>query len=216
MIEVIINNQPQLKIISLVENGKLIEVYNENEESKHARNEGNIYTGIVKDIIPGMQAAFIDIGTEKNSFIHVKDVVPQVDEKIEDKDEDLKIKDVVKTNQKLLVQVQKDSNDKKGARTTTHIKLTGKYIILMPNTNIITISQKIIEQKEKDRLLEIIKNNLSENMGAIIRTAAEKKKSDELIADLKRLENQWNKIQNQFTNSKKEPQFFLFYFRQGQ
>ncbi len=206
MIEVIINNQPQLKIISLVENGKLIEVYNENEESKHARNEGNIYTGIVKDIIPGMQAAFIDIGTEKNSFIHVKDVVPQVDEKIEDKDEDLKIKDVVKTNQKLLVQVQKDSNDKKGARTTTHIKLTGKYIILMPNTNIITISQKIIEQKEKDRLLEIIKNNLSENMGAIIRTAAEKKKSDELIADLKRLENQWNKIQNQFTNSKKEPQ----------
>ena len=206
MIEVIINNQPQLKIISLVENGKLIEVYNENEESKHARNEGNIYTGIVKDIIPGMQAAFIDIGTEKNSFIHVKDVVPQVDEKIEDKDEDLKIKDVVKTNQKLLVQVQKDSNDKKGARTTTHIKLTGKYIILMPNTNIITISQKITEQKEKDRLLEIIKNNLSENMGAIIRTAAEKKKSDELIADLKRLENQWNKIQNQFTNSKKEPQ----------
>ena len=206
MIEVIINNQPQLKIISLVENGKLIEVYNENEESKHARNEGNIYTGIVKDIIPGMQAAFVDIGTEKNSFIHVKDVVPQVDEKIEDKDEDLKIKDVVKTNQKLLVQVQKDSNDKKGARTTTHIKLTGKYIILMPNTNIITISQKIIEQKEKDRLLEIIKNNLSENMGAIIRTAAEKKKSDELIADLKRLENQWNKIQNQFTNSKKEPQ----------
>ena len=206
MIEVIINNQHQLKIISLVENGKLIEVYNENEESKHARNEGNIYTGIVKDIIPGMQAAFIDIGTEKNSFIHVKDVVPQVDEKIEDKDEDLKIKDVVKTNQKLLVQVQKDSNDKKGARTTTHIKLTGKYIILMPNTNIITISQKIIEQKEKDRLLEIIKNNLSENMGAIIRTAAEKKKSDELIADLKRLENQWNKIQNQFTNSKKEPQ----------
>ena len=206
MIEVIINKQQENQIICLVENGKLIEVYNENKKSKKARNEGNIYLGIVKDIIPGMQAAFIDIGTEKNSFIHVKDVVPQVDEKIEDKDEDLKIKDVVKTNQKLLVQVQKDSNDKKGARTTTHIKLTGKYIILMPNTNIITISQKITEQKEKDRLLEIIKNNLSENMGAIIRTAAEKKKSDELIADLKRLENQWNKIQNQFTNSKKEPQ----------
>ena len=206
MIEVIINKQQENQIISLVENGKLIEVYNENEESKKARNEGNIYIGVVKDVVPGMQAAFIDIGTEKNSFIHVKDVVPQVDEKTEEKDENLKIKDVVKTNQKLLVQVQKDSNDKKGARTTTHIKLTGKYIILMPNTNIITISQKIIEQKEKDRLLEIIKNNLSENMGAIIRTAAEKKKSDELIADLKRLENQWNKIQNQFTNSKKEPQ----------
>ena len=206
MIDIKVNQNMENKTIAVLENGKLIEVYEENEESQQARKEGNIYLGIVKDIIPGMQAAFIDIGTEKNSFIHVKDVVPQVDEKIEDKDEDLKIKDVVKTNQKLLVQVQKDSNDKKGARTTTHIKLTGKYIILMPNTNIITISQKIIEQKEKDRLLEIIKNNLSENMGAIIRTAAEKKKSDELIADLKRLENQWNKIQNQFTNSKKEPQ----------
>ena len=102
MIEVIINKQQENQIICLVENGKLIEVYNENKKSKKARNEGNIYLGIVKDIIPGMQAAFIDIGTEKNSFIHVKDVVPQVDEKTEEKDENLKIKDVVKTNQKLL------------------------------------------------------------------------------------------------------------------
>ena len=206
MIEVIINKQQENQVICLVENGKLIEVYNENKKSKKARNEGNIYLGIVKDIIPGMQAAFIDIGTEKNSFIHVKDVVPQVDEKIEEKDEDLKIKDVVKINQKLVVQVQKDSNDKKGARTTTHIKLTGKYIILMPNTNIITISQKITEQKEKDRLLDIVKKNLPENMGAIVRTAAEKKKSDELIKDLKRLEDKWNKILEQFNKSKGKPE----------
>ena len=206
MIEVIINKQQENQIISLVENGKLIEVYNENEESKKARNEGNIYIGVVKDVVPGMQAAFIDIGTEKNSFIHVKDVVPQVDEKIEEKDEDLKIKDVVKINQKLVVQVQKDSNDKKGARTTTHIKLTGKYIILMPNTNIITISQKITEQKEKDRLLDIVKKNLPENMGAIVRTAAEKEKSDELVKDLKRLKDKWNKIQEQFNKSKGKPE----------
>lgn len=206
MIEVIINKQQENQIISLVENGKLIEVYNENKESKKARNEGNIYIGVVKDVVPGMQAAFIDIGTEKNSFIHVKDVVPQVDEKIEEKDEDLKIKDVVKINQKLVVQVQKDSNDKKGARTTTHIKLTGKYIILMPNTNIITISQKITEQKEKDRLLDIVKKNLPENMGAIVRTAAEKEKSDELVKDLKRLKDKWNKIQEQFNKSKGKPE----------
>ena len=206
MIEVIINKQQENQIICLVENGKLIEVYNENKKSKKARNEGNIYLGIVKDIIPGMQAAFIDIGTEKNSFIHVKDVVPQVDEKIEEKDEDLKIKDVVKINQKLVVQVQKDSNDKKGARTTTHIKLTGKYIILMPNTNIITISQKITEQKEKDRLLDIVKKNLPENMGAIVRTAAEKKKSDEINEDLKRLKDKWNKILEQFNKSKGKPE----------
>ncbi len=206
MIEVIINKQQENQIICLVENGKLIEVYNENKKSKKARNEGNIYLGIVKDIIPGMQAAFIDIGTEKNSFIHVKDVVPQVDEKTEEKDENLKIKDVVKTNQKLLVQVQKDSNDKKGARTTTHIKLTGKYIILMPNTNIITISQKITEPKEKDRLLDIVKKNLPENMGAIVRTAAEKKKSDEINEDLKRLKDKWNKILERFNKSKGKPE----------
>ena len=206
MIEVIINKQQENQIICLVENGKLIEVYNENKKSKKARNEGNIYIGVVKDVVPGMQAAFIDIGTEKNSFIHVKDVVPQVDEKTEEKDENLKIKDVVKTNQKLLVQVQKDSNDKKGARTTTHIKLTGKYIILMPNTNIITISQKITEPKEKDRLLDIVKKNLPENMGAIVRTAAEKKKSDEINEDLKRLKDKWNKILEQFNKSKGKPE----------
>ena len=206
MIEVIINKQQENQIISLVENGKVIEVYEENKESKKARKEGNIYIGVVKDVMPGMQAAFIDIGTEKNSFIHVKDVVPQVDEKTEEKDENLKIKDLVKKNQKLLVQVQKDSNDKKGARTTTHIKLAGKYIILMPNTNIITISQKITEEKEKDRLLNIVKKNLPENMGAIVRTAAEKKKNDEIIEDLKRLENKWNKILEQFNKSKGKPE----------
>ena len=83
MIELIVDKDENSKVIAVVENGKLVEIYEENEESKKARNEGNIYLGIVKDIIPGMQAAFVDIGTEKNSFIHVKDVIPQVDEKIE-------------------------------------------------------------------------------------------------------------------------------------
>ena len=124
MIEIIIDKEEEKKTIGVIENGKLIEVYEENKENKHERNEGNIYVGIVKDIIPGMQAAFIDIGTEKNSFIHVKDVIPQVDEKIE-KRPNVKIKDVIKPNQKILIQIQKDSNDKKGARTSTHIKLTG-------------------------------------------------------------------------------------------
>ena len=95
-------------------------MYEEEKNNKHERNEGNIYVGIVQNIIPGMQAAFVNIGTQKNSFIHVKDIIPQVDEKIE-KTEEPKIKNVVKPKQKVLVQVQKDSNDKKGARTTTHI-----------------------------------------------------------------------------------------------
>jgi len=205
MIELIVNRNKDSKIIAAIENGKLVEIYEENEESQKARNEGNIYLGVVKDIIPGMQAAFIDIGIEKNSFIHVKDVIPQVDEKIV-KRVDTNIKDVVKPKQKILVQVQKDSNDKKGARTSTHIKLTGKYVILMPNTNIVTISQKISDEKEKERLLNLIKANLPENTGAILRTAAEKKKDNEIKQDLEQLLKKWQKIKEKFDNEGDTPQ----------
>jgi len=205
MIEILVNKNKDSKTIAVIENGKLVEIYEENEENQKARNEGNIYLGIAKDIIPGMQAAFIDIGTEKNSFIHVKDVVPQIDEKIEKKTLP-NIKDVVKTKQKMLVQIQKDSNDKKGARISTHIKLTGKYVILMPNTNIVTISQKLADEKEKERLLKIIKSKLPENTGAIVRTAAEKKNEKELIQDLEQLINKWKKIKAKFESEGTESQ----------
>lgn len=205
MIELIVNKNKDSKIIAAIENGKLVEIYEENEKSQAERNEGNVYLGIVKDIIPGMQAAFIDIGTEKTSFIHVKDVIPQVDEKVE-KRIDTNIKDVVKPKQKILVQVQKDSNEKKGARTSTHIKLTGKYVILMPNTNIVTISQKITDEKEKERLLKIIREKLPENTGAILRTAAEKKTEKELVQDLEQLLNKWKKIKEKFECEGDKPQ----------
>lgn len=205
MIELIVNKNKEGKIIAAVENGKLVEIYEENEQSQKARNEGNIYLGIVKDIVPGMQAAFVDIGTEKNSFIHVKDIVPQVDEKVEKRIE-AKIKDVAKSGQKILIQIQKDSNDKKGARTSTHIKLTGKYVVLMPNTNIVTISQKIENETEKERLLKLVKKDLPENTGAIVRTAAVKKSEKELKADLEQLLNKWEKIKNKFEKASNKPQ----------
>ena len=208
MIELIIDKNKDAKKIATVENGKLIEIYEENEENKNARNEGNIYLGIVKDIVPGMQAAFVDIGTEKNSFIHVKDVIPQVDEKIEKKI-DAKIKDIVKSGQKILIQIQKDSNDKKGARTSTHIKLTGKYVVLMPKTNIVTISQKVVNEKERERLLKIVKTNLPENTGAIIRTAAENKTEKDLADDLKQLISKWKKINSKFEKGKNKPQLLF-------
>lgn len=208
MIELVVNKNKDSKLIAAIENGKLVEIYEENAESQKERNEGNIYLGLVKDIVPGMQAAFIDIGTEKNSFIHVKDVVPQVDEKVE-KRTIPNIKEVVKPNQKMLIQIQKDSNDKKGARTSTHIKLTGKYVILMPNTNIVTISQKIQNEKEKERLLKIIKSKLPENTGAILRTAAEKKKEQELTQDLEQLINKWQKIKAKFESESSEPQLLF-------
>ena len=205
MIELIVNKNKEEKIIAIIENGKLVEIYEENEQSSKARNEGNIYLGIVKDIVPGMQAAFVDIGTEKNSFIHVKDIVPQVDEKVE-KRIDTKIKEVAKVGQKILIQIQKDSNDKKGARTSTHIKLTGKYVVLMPNTNIVTISQKIENEAEKERLLKAVKAVLPKDTGTIVRTAALKKSEKELTADLEQLLKKWKKIKEKFDKASNKSQ----------
>lgn len=203
MIELIVDKNKEIKTIAMIENGKLVETYEEDEESRKARNEGNIYSGIVKDIIPGMQVAFVDIGAEKNSFIHVKDIAPKIDEKVEEKQE-LKIKDVTKVGDRLLVQIQKDSNNKKGARISTHIKLTGRYVVLMPNTTIVTISQKIENEQEKDRLLKILKEALPENQGAIIRTAAEKMSKEEILKDLGNLQKQWKEILKRFEESKEK------------
>lgn len=204
MTEIIIQVKNNGKQIALVENGKLIEYYEEDKEYK--RREGNIYIGIVKDVINGMQSAFVDIGTEKNSFIHLKDILPKIDEKKQKPNENIEISKVVKTNQKLLVQVKKDSNDKKGARISSHINLPGKYIALLPNTDIVTVSQKIENQQEQERLINLVKENLSKGNGAIIRTSAENKEK-EIIEDIKKVEKKWNNIiQTSINPNLKEPQ----------
>lgn len=191
MTELFIDTNNENKIIALTENGKLVEYYEEDEEDR--RKEGNIYIGIVKDIVRGMQSAFVDIGTEKNAFIHLKDVINKVDETKEEQNDDVDISDILEQGQKILVQVKKDSNNKKGARVSTHINLPGRYIAYMPNTNIITVSQKIINKSEQERLINIIKENITEGNGAIIRTSAEGK-TEELIKDVKKMEDKWNKI----------------------
>lgn len=204
MTEIIIQTGNNEKQIALIENGKLIEYYEEDKE--YRRREGNIYIGIVKDVISGMQSAFVDIGTEKNSFIHLKDILPQIDETKEKQNENIEISKTVKPNQKLLVQVKKDSNERKGARVSTHINLPGKYIALLPNTDIITISQKIENKKEQERLIKLVKENLSDGNGAIIRTSAQNKEK-EVIEDIKRVEKKWNDIiQTSISPELKEPQ----------
>ena len=195
MLELIIKKQDDKKNIALVENAKLIEYYEENENTN--RNEGNIYIGVVKDILKGMQSAFVDIGLEKNSFIYVKDVITKIDEKKQKQDLDIDIRDVIKPNQKILVQVKKDSNEKKGARVSTHISLSSKYIVLMPNTDIITISQKIENQEEQERLINLAKQNLKQGNGIIIRTSAEGK-TKEVIDDIKRQEKLWENIEEKY------------------
>ena len=192
MTEIIIQRQKEKAIIALIENGKLIEYYEDNH-NEIIRKEGNIYIGIVKDIIKGMQAAFVDIGSEKNSFIHLKDVMRKIDETKEKLDNNIDITEILKPNMKILVQVKKDSTDQKGARVSTHINLPGKYIALMPNTDIITISQKIEDKEEQKRLIKLVKENLSKGNGAVIRTSAEGKE-EEVIQDIKKVEEKWENI----------------------
>ena len=202
MLELIIKREKDERKIALVENEKIIEYYEEKEDDN--RNEGNIYIGVVKDIVKGMQAAFIDIGKEKNSLIHLKDILEKKDEKKEKEKNktDQKIEKIIKPNEKLLVQIKKDSNEKKGARVSTHINLPGKYIVLMPNTNIITVSQKIESKEEQERLKKLVAENISENNGAVIRTSAEGREK-EIIEDIKKVEKKWEQI---LENSKKEKQ----------
>lgn len=195
MLEIFIDKKENQEKVALIENGNLVEYYEEDEETE--RKEGNIYIGTVKDIIPGMQSAFIDIGTEKNGFIHLKDILPKVDEKNEKLELNLDIKKVIKPNQKLLVQIKKDSNDKKGARVSTHINLPGKYIVLMPNTDFITISQKIEDKKEQERLVNLVKEHIGKENGAIIRTSAVKK-DKEIVQDIELLQNKWKEIQEKY------------------
>jgi len=199
MLEIFISKNKDKKEIALVENGKLVEYYIDEQDSN--RKEGNIYTGIVKDIVKGMQAAFVDIGTEKNSFIHLKDILKKVDETKEKIDNSIEITDVVKPGQKLLVQVKKDSNLQKGARVSTHINLSSRYIALMPNTDIVTVSQKIQDKKEQEKLIKIVKENLSKGNGAVIRTLAIGKEQ-EIIEDIKNVEQKWNDIQKSLQNNK--------------
>ena len=198
-----IQTENNKKRIALIENGKLIEYYEEDKE--YRRREGNIYIGIVKDIINGMQSAFVDIGTGKNSFINLKDILPKIDETKGRQEENKTISKTIRPNQKLLVQVKKDSNEKKGARVSTHINLPSKYIALLPNTEIITVSQKIEKEEEQERLIQLVKENLSEGNGAIIRTSAQGKEK-EIIEDIKKVEEKWSHIiQTSISPDLKEP-----------
>lgn len=199
MIEILINKNENEKEIALVENSKLVEYYIDEEDSN--RKEGNIYIGIVKDIVKGMQSAFVDIGAEKNSFIHLKDILKKVDESKEKIDNNIDINDVATKGQKLLVQVKKDSNLQKGARVSTHINLPSRYIALMPNTDIVTTSQKIEDKKEQERLIKLVKENLSKGNGAVIRTSAIGKEK-EIIEDIKNVEKRWKDIEETFKNDK--------------
>lgn len=200
MQEVIIHvDEERNKLVTLVENGKIIEKYEELESQK--RLEGNIYVGRVENVLFGMQAAFVNIGEGKNTFIHIRDVVPKISNETGNKNEDFSkhdIKNYMRVGMPILVQVKRDSTNKKGARVSTHISLSGRFVVIMPNADFITISQKVEKEEEKERLKRIVKSILPKGYGAIVRTSALGKDELTIQKDIEQVIQKMTKIQQDF------------------
>ena len=200
MKELIIIKKQREQEISYLENGILEEYYRENEDKK--RLEGNIYAGKVINVLEGMQAAFVDIGEGKNTFLHIRDIIPKKSNLTGNKAENLEkyaIKDYIKPGQIVLVQVKKDSNNIKGARVSTDIQIPGRFIVILPENDFITTSQKIENNEEKNRLTNIIKNiKKDKKIGVIIRTAAEGKTKEALEKDFKNAMKKLETVKKQF------------------
>ena len=193
MSELIINQKDNKIEVCVLEDNSICELYVYDDEKDNIM--GNIYLGKVRNVVDGMQAAFVDIGMEKNAFISVKDAVPKVDVVKEEQVIDFKISKIVKPNSNLLVQVKKMPTAEKGARVSTHITLPGNYIVLMPNFEVVTVSQKISSEEEKDRLVGIIKKRIPSGFGAIIRTDAEGVSENDLANDFNNVMDTWKKIE---------------------
>ena len=201
MQELLINVSNNRNEVLLVENGKLIERYI--EEKGQERIEGNVYLGIVENVLPGMQAAFVNIGKDKNTFIHIRDVIPKVSLQTGNKNENFEkynIKDYLKEGMPILVQVKKDSTNKKGARISTHLTIPGRFVVIMPNEPFITISQKINGQDERNRLKEIVSTSIPEKYGAIIRTSAQNKPEEEIVRDIQKTIEKYEKIEKKYND----------------
>ena len=201
MKEIIIDKQKELETIALLENGNVVEKYEKGKKQKVS--EGNIYCGIVRNILPGLQSAFIDIGESKNAFIHIKDILPKASNQTGNKEEKIEKYDInkyIKSGSPILVQVKKDEENKKGARVSKHINLTGVYAVLMPDVDFVTVSQKIEDNKERERLKDIATQILSKlnsencKYGIILRTSAAGKSKENIEKDVKNLLKLWNKI----------------------
>ena len=203
MQELIVVQKQDLKEISILEDGILKEHYKEKEDKK--RLEGNIYIGKVTDVLIGMQAAFVDIGAEKNAFLHIRDILPKKSNITGNKEEELenyKIKDYIKPNQKVLVQVKKDSNNIKGARVSTNIQIAGRFVVILPENDFITVSQKIENEEERNRLISIVESVKNDKkIGIIIRTAAEGKEESKIKNDIENTLKELENIQKEFLNS---------------
>ena len=201
--EILINIDKQENRVVLLEDGELAEFHIARDE----RIIGSIYKGRVANVLQGMQAAFVDIGLEKNAFLCLEDAIINVSHEDEDPLEEateVSIKDVLKPNQELLVQVIKEPIGTKGARVSTHITLPGRFLVLLPMANYIGVSRRIENPVERERLKEVAAKIKPDNIGVIIRTVAEGKSEEVFTQDLNFLLKLWKKIK-QKTNKTYAP-----------
>ena len=209
--ELIIDVQAQEASIAVLEDKKLVEIQKEARDLSYT--VGSVYAGKVKKLMPGLNAAFIDIGYKKDAFLHYLDLGPQfksVDklykQALSDKkrfpqlpklhlesdiEKDGSITDVLKVGQEILVQITKEPISTKGPRLTSEISFAGRYLVLIPFNNKVSVSQKIDSKEERVRLRQLIQSIKPKNFGVIVRTVAEGKKVAELDTELRILLKRW-------------------------
>ena len=214
--ELIINAAPDGTVIALLEDKKLVELHSQKSDANFAA--GDIYLGKVKKLIPGLNAAFVDVGFDKDAFLHYTDLSPYVKsllkftsasinqqgDGIADFGKFVVEPEIIKTGKvtevfvgkpNVLVQILKEPIAQKGPRLTCELSLPGRYVVVTPFTNIIAVSRKIHSADERKRLHKIIEAIKPKNLGVIVRTAAEGMPTAELHEDLLSLENTWKTIQ---------------------
>ncbi len=209
--ELIINSTPTGVTIALLQDKQLVELNKEQINNSYA--VGDIYMGRIKKIMPGLNAAFVDVGYEKDAFLHYLDLGPQVQsllklskiarsntfkdhlldhfQKETDIDKSGKISDILAKNQLLPVQIAKEPISTKGPRLSSDLSIAGRFVVLVPFSDVISISKKIRSNTERTRLKKIVEGIKPKNFGVIIRTVSEKKGVAEIQKDLLDLISKW-------------------------
>lgn len=195
--EIIADVRPGETRVALLEDKELSEIYIERTNAGNI--VGNIYRGRVESVLPGMQAAFIDIGLDKNAFLYIGDAVShkeyaEDEEDIVQAEHGHNIAEILRPGQELTVQVIKEPIGTKGPRVTTHITLPGRQLVLLPNAEYTGVSRRIESDAERNKLRRIAEELKPQGMGLIIRTASEGKNAEDFAEDLKFLGKLWGSI----------------------
>jgi ribonuclease G len=198
--EIIANVEPYETRVAVLESGALVNLFIERGEPL----AGNIYKGRVANVLPGMEAAFVDIGLERNAFLHVGDIRSQrlAGEEVEESFGRGAIAERLRVGQEILVQVTKEPMGTKGARVTTYVALPAYYLVLMPTVNYVGVSRRIENEQERRRLRQLADRLRPKGMGVIVRTAAEGATEKELADDIQFLLQMWNRVEERSRASK--------------